>query len=144
MCNADTGVLGQVWAASGSSGEGGHGVGQHPSHPVGAGSHDAHPSEMHSGETEHGAAGKTHQRRRQRRDNPDAAAARDGHGGHGDSDGGNSNHPTAFPDFKTVHKCKNFDAIREYALAIQAPEDGGVPPDFLKPPNMDFVVAGTP
>lgn len=140
MCNADTGVLGQVWAIANGGGEGGHQVGQHPSHPVGAGSHDAHPSEMH--EAEH-AEGKTH-RRRQRRGSPDAATPRDGgHGSHG-GDGGDSAVPNAFPDFKTVHKCKNFDAIREYALAIQAPEDGGVPPDFLKPPNMDFVVMGTP
>lgn len=35
-------------------------------------------------------------------------------------------------DFNTEHKCKNFDAIREWAKERQLPES--VEPDFLEPP----------
>ncbi len=35
-------------------------------------------------------------------------------------------------DFNTEHKCKNFDAIRQWAQERQIPEK--VPLDFLKPP----------
>jgi hypothetical protein len=29
----------------------------------------------------------------------------------------NPEHPKAFPDFNTVHKCKNYDAVRKWAEA---------------------------
>lgn len=41
--------------------------------------------------------------------------------------------PKAFVDFNTEHKCKNFDAIRQWAQERQIPED--VPDDFLMPPK---------
>lgn len=31
----------------------------------------------------------------------------------------NQTHPKAFPDFNTQHKCKNFDDIRDWAVALQ-------------------------
>lgn len=37
-------------------------------------------------------------------------------------------------DFNTEHKCKNFDAIREWAKERQLPES--VQEDFLQPPQM--------
>jgi hypothetical protein len=43
-------------------------------------------------------------------------------------------HPKAFVDFNTEHKCKNFDAIRQWAEERQIPEM--VPEDFLKPPQV--------
>jgi len=43
--------------------------------------------------------------------------------------------PTAYPDFNTVHKCRNFDAVRKWAKDHQAPAE--VPLDYLKPP-VDF------
>jgi len=43
-------------------------------------------------------------------------------------------HPKAFVDFNTVHKCKNFDAIRQWAEERQISET--VPNDFLKPPQV--------
>jgi hypothetical protein len=42
-------------------------------------------------------------------------------------------HPKSFVDFNTEHKCKNFDAIRQWAEERQLPET--VPHDFLKPPR---------
>ncbi|KAG0650027.1 Oxidase ustYa [Hyphodiscus hymeniophilus] len=41
--------------------------------------------------------------------------------------------PKAFVDFNTDHKCKNFDAIRQWAEERQIPE--AVPGDFLQPPK---------
>jgi len=41
--------------------------------------------------------------------------------------------PHAFVDFNTEHKCRNFDAIREWAEAHQLPETP--PEDFLEPPK---------
>ncbi|KAH7393363.1 hypothetical protein BKA64DRAFT_644116 [Cadophora sp. MPI-SDFR-AT-0126] len=43
-------------------------------------------------------------------------------------------YPKAFVDFNTEHKCKNFEAIRQWAEERQIPED--VPEDFLKPPQV--------
>jgi hypothetical protein len=43
------------------------------------------------------------------------------------------NNPKSFVDFNTEHKCKNFDAIRQWAEERQLPET--VPKDFLKPPQ---------
>ena len=42
--------------------------------------------------------------------------------------------PKAFVDFNTEHKCKNYDAIREWARVRQLPDS--VPEDFLKPPQV--------
>jgi hypothetical protein len=42
--------------------------------------------------------------------------------------------PKAFVDFNTEHKCKNFDAIRQWAQERQIPET--VPGNFLKPPQI--------
>lgn len=41
--------------------------------------------------------------------------------------------PKAFVDFNTEHKCKNFDAIRQWAQDRQIPEQ--VADDFLQPPK---------
>jgi hypothetical protein len=41
--------------------------------------------------------------------------------------------PKAFVDFNTEHKCKNYEAIREWAKERQIPET--VPGDFLMPPE---------
>jgi hypothetical protein len=45
----------------------------------------------------------------------------------------NQERPQAYVDFNTRHKCKNFDAIRQWAEDRQLPED--VPPDFLQRPK---------
>lgn len=39
----------------------------------------------------------------------------------------------AFVDFNTVHKCRNFDPIRQWAEEHQLPEE--TPEDFLEPPK---------
>lgn len=41
----------------------------------------------------------------------------------------------AFVDFNTVHKCRNFDAIRSWAEKHQLPNAEDTPPDFLEPPK---------
>ncbi|KAF2114793.1 hypothetical protein BDV96DRAFT_660120 [Lophiotrema nucula] len=41
--------------------------------------------------------------------------------------------PQAFVDFNTVHKCRNFDAIRDWAEKHQLPDEP--PPDFLEQPK---------
>ncbi|KAN0103283.1 protein of unknown function (DUF3328) domain containing protein [Hyaloscypha variabilis] len=46
--------------------------------------------------------------------------------------------PKAFVDFNTEHKCKNYDAIKEWARVRQLP--AGVPDDFLKPPRIGDTV----
>ncbi|XHG03382.1 hypothetical protein AWENTII_006691 [Aspergillus wentii] len=40
--------------------------------------------------------------------------------------------PEAFVDFNTVHKCRDYDAVRRFAEAHQVPEN--VPHDYLEPP----------
>jgi hypothetical protein len=40
--------------------------------------------------------------------------------------------PEPFVDFNTRRRCKNFDAIREWAEENQLPEN--LPADFLQPP----------
>ncbi len=49
--------------------------------------------------------------------------------------------PKAFVDFNTEHKCKNFDAIRQWAKERQIPET--VPGDFLKPPQIGDTIYET-
>jgi hypothetical protein len=56
----------------------------------------------------------------------------------------NQDKPTAFPDFKTQHKCKNFDAIRQWAEEHQAPELNTLPPDYMKQPRKEDVLPATP
>lgn len=46
--------------------------------------------------------------------------------------------PKAFVDFNTKHKCKNFDAIREWAKERQLPEH--VADDFLLPPEVGDLI----
>ena len=41
--------------------------------------------------------------------------------------------PEAFVDFNTMHKCRNFDAIRDWAEKHQLPEVEDIPADFLEP-----------
>lgn len=36
----------------------------------------------------------------------------------------NKNEPQAFPDFKTEHKCKNFEAIRRWGEMLQVCHSG--------------------
>lgn len=50
--------------------------------------------------------------------------------------------PSAYVDFNTQHKCRNFDAIRQWAFERQAPED--VPVDYLKPPRGEDVLEEMP
>ncbi|OBT95655.1 hypothetical protein VE01_05884 [Pseudogymnoascus verrucosus] len=46
--------------------------------------------------------------------------------------------PSAFVDFNTEHKCRNYDAVRKWAEKRQLPEE--VPPDFLVPLGAEDVV----
>jgi hypothetical protein len=43
--------------------------------------------------------------------------------------------PEAFVDFNTVHTCRNFDAIRDWAEKHQLPDVKDIPPDFLELPK---------
>jgi hypothetical protein len=43
--------------------------------------------------------------------------------------------PEAFVDFNTVHKCRNFDAIRDWAEKNQLPDVSDIPADFLEQPK---------
>ena len=45
----------------------------------------------------------------------------------------NQSAPSAFVDFNTQHKCRNFDAVRQWAEVRQLPKE--VPDDFLQPPE---------
>lgn len=55
----------------------------------------------------------------------------------------NKETPRAFPDFNTQHRCRNFDAVRQWAEKHQAPAE--VPEDYLLPPtNEDAVYAEIP
>ncbi|EPE27422.1 hypothetical protein GLAREA_04213 [Glarea lozoyensis ATCC 20868] len=49
----------------------------------------------------------------------------------------NKGNPTAFPDFNTVHKCRNFEGVREWAERHQMPEV--VPEDFYVRPDLGLV-----
>ncbi|KAK7966833.1 uncharacterized protein PG986_001110 [Apiospora aurea] len=50
--------------------------------------------------------------------------------------------PQAFPDFQSRHKCKNFDAVRDWAVALQAPPAEELPEDFMKAPVDGDVIPG--
>jgi len=54
----------------------------------------------------------------------------------------NPSAPRAYPDFNTQHKCRNFDAVRQWAEAHQAPLD--VPEDYLVPPGPEDVLETMP
>lgn len=41
----------------------------------------------------------------------------------------------AFVDFNTVHTCRNFEAIREWAEKHQLPDPNEIPADFLELPK---------
>ena len=49
--------------------------------------------------------------------------------------------PKAFIDFDNEHKCKNFEAIRQWAEDHQLPYllEDNVPGDFLEAPDIDLV-----
>ncbi|KAK4187758.1 hypothetical protein QBC35DRAFT_515215 [Podospora australis] len=51
---------------------------------------------------------------------------------------------TAFPDFKTRHKCKNYDDIRKWAVEMQQPPPESTPEDYLKPPKSEDILPATP
>ncbi|KEF63821.1 uncharacterized protein A1O9_01799 [Exophiala aquamarina CBS 119918] len=50
----------------------------------------------------------------------------------------NQSFPSAFVDFNTQHKCRNYESLRQWAEARQLPED--VPDDFLQPPEKDDMI----
>ncbi|KKY30446.1 putative tat pathway signal sequence [Diaporthe ampelina] len=52
--------------------------------------------------------------------------------------------PTAFPDFNTKHKCKNFDDISRWAIENQEPLPGALPDDYMKEPRPEYVGENTP
>jgi hypothetical protein len=55
----------------------------------------------------------------------------------------NKDSPVPFPDFNTKHKCRNYDAIRQWAEDRQAPFVQ--PPDYLMPPrSMEDVLETMP
>lgn len=55
----------------------------------------------------------------------------------------NRDAPVPFPDFNTKHKCRNYDAIRQWAEERQAPFVQ--PPDYLMPPrSMEDVLESMP
>ncbi|CAG8978654.1 hypothetical protein HYALB_00011750 [Hymenoscyphus albidus] len=45
----------------------------------------------------------------------------------------NKEDPTPFPDFNTDHKCRNFNAVRQWAFERQVP--ARVPEDYLESPR---------
>ncbi|KAH8897452.1 hypothetical protein GQ53DRAFT_887984 [Thozetella sp. PMI_491] len=52
--------------------------------------------------------------------------------------------PSAFPDFQTQHRCKNFDDVRAWAVAHQEPPPDSLPPDYMKWPDKSEVLPYTP
>ena len=52
--------------------------------------------------------------------------------------------PMAFPEFNTLHKCKNYDDVRAWAEKLQAPPVENLPGDFLAPPIGDDILPFTP
>ncbi|KAL5594743.1 hypothetical protein BROUX41_001657 [Berkeleyomyces rouxiae] len=56
----------------------------------------------------------------------------------------NQSHPKPFPDFNTLHKCKNFDDISDWAVGLQMDKSKPNPPDFLAPPVSGFVYPAMP
>jgi len=56
----------------------------------------------------------------------------------------NKEKPTAFVDFNTEHRCKNFDSIRQWAEKRQLPLPENLPPDFLQHPTSEEVYTEIP
>ncbi|KAL8376467.1 hypothetical protein RB595_007522 [Gaeumannomyces hyphopodioides] len=56
----------------------------------------------------------------------------------------NPRNVTPFPDFNTKHRCKNFDAIREWAKGIQAPPQHELPRGYLRMPDPHHILPTTP
>ncbi|KAK0725530.1 hypothetical protein B0H67DRAFT_659132 [Lasiosphaeris hirsuta] len=56
----------------------------------------------------------------------------------------NKEHPAAFPDFNTRHKCKNYDGIRRWAEMRQEPPQETLPEDYMKVATSDDVLLETP
>jgi hypothetical protein len=55
----------------------------------------------------------------------------------------NPEYPEAYVDFNTRHKCRNFDAVRQWAEEHQMPAE--IPNDFLQPPeDGDMIYAEIP
>jgi hypothetical protein len=52
--------------------------------------------------------------------------------------------PTAYPDFNTEHKCRNYDSVRKWAEAHQAPKIEDLPLDYLLLPKSDDVLETMP
>lgn len=52
----------------------------------------------------------------------------------------NRERPTPFVDFNTEHRCKNFEAVREWAERNQLPPDDETPKDYLEPPTRETYV----
>ncbi|KAF9877239.1 tat pathway signal sequence [Colletotrichum karsti] len=52
--------------------------------------------------------------------------------------------PSPFPDFHTTHKCKNYEAIRQWAEELQAPPAGELPKDYTSPPGPGDILPQTP
>ncbi|KAJ0103755.1 hypothetical protein J7T55_001374 [Diaporthe amygdali] len=52
--------------------------------------------------------------------------------------------PTAFPDFNTRHKCKNFDDISRWAVEHQELVPDALPDDYMKEPKPEYVGENTP
>ncbi|KAH8650043.1 hypothetical protein BX600DRAFT_517261 [Xylariales sp. PMI_506] len=52
--------------------------------------------------------------------------------------------PNAFPEFNTRHVCKNYDAVRSWAEAHQAPPLDQSPPDYLATPGADDIYERIP
>ncbi|POS71687.1 hypothetical protein DHEL01_v209921 [Diaporthe helianthi] len=52
--------------------------------------------------------------------------------------------PSAFPDFNTKHKCKNFDDISKWAVDHQEPVPESLPDDYMKEPRPEDVGENTP
>lgn len=51
-------------------------------------------------------------------------------------------HPQAFPDFNTEHICRNFEAVRKWAVDHQVPAD--VPENYLQVPRPEDVLESIP
>lgn len=56
----------------------------------------------------------------------------------------NREQPKAFPDFNTKHKCKNYDAVRQWAEEHQALPVDQLPSDYLEYPAKEDILQFTP
>lgn len=52
--------------------------------------------------------------------------------------------PSAFPDFNTRHKCKNYDDVRQWAERMQQPPPETLPDDYMLAPGPADVLPATP